>query len=57
MFVVVLNFETSEQSLFPESFIKKPSVHKFCDLMLCKSKKQCLKTAKFNNCILKEFRE
>ena len=58
MFVVVLNLETSEQQkkFIPRKFHKKPSVQKLCDLMVCKSKKQRLKTAKFFF-FFKEFRE
>ena len=46
-------FRNLRTKFIPRKFHKKSSVQKYCDLMLCKSKKQRLKTAKFINCILK----
>ena len=50
-FCCCTKFRNLRTKFIPRKFHIKPSVHKFCDLMWCKSKKQRLKTAKFINCI------
>ena len=50
-------FQKVRKKLIPKKFYKNASVHKFCELMSCASKKQCLRNAKLINCIMNEFRK
>ena len=50
-------FYNMRKKLIPNKFFKKPSTQNFCDLMSSTSKKQRLKTAKFINYIMREFRK
>jgi len=50
-------FNNIRKKLVPSKYYKNASVYKFCELMSCESKKQCLRNARLINCIMKEFRK